>query len=65
MLEFKLGCYIPHASEDPELLWNYFDSRGKLQGISFKILSPQSHNVGCSRRFPSVDHFLYLSRGHS
>ena len=33
--------------------------------FSFKILSPWSLNVGCSRVFPPVNHLLYVSRGHA
>ena len=46
-------------------LRNSFDSRGNLKGISFKIPSPRSLNVGSSRRFPPVNHLLYLSRGYA
>ena len=44
-------------------LRNSFDSRGNLKGISFKIPSPRSLNVGSSRWFPPMNHLLYLSRG--
>jgi hypothetical protein len=53
---------IGRSGITPELR---FKSRGKLEGISFKILSPRSLNVGCLRRFPSVNHLLYPSRDHA
>jgi len=56
---------ISHTSEDPESIRNFLDLRRKLKGISFKILLPRSLNVASSRRFPPVNHLLYLSRGHA
>ena len=63
---FVVSC----AFDSPRLgrsgpLRNSFDSRGKLEGNSFKISSPRSLNVGSSRQFSPVNHLLYLSRGHA
>jgi hypothetical protein len=61
---------VSYAFDSPCLgrsgpLRNSFDSRGNLKGISFKIPSPRNLNVGSSRRFPPVNHLIYLSRGHA
>ena len=63
---FVVSC----AFDSPRLgrsghLRNSFDSRGNLKGISFKVSSPRSLNVGSSKWFPPVNHLLYLSRVHA